>query len=326
MQIIEEANIYHLREKWNALYKESANSINPLQSFIPNKIYFNRFKFALHRLRLQPRFIYAFERESEIIVPIIIDNERKIITEFAPLDYYDVLVSGSLDIVGVVVEWLIARYPNYSISFSRVNQSSNLYRLYESLCERAEKCVNIILNNTFEGFLASLSKHQRQNIRTAYNRLSKDKVDYSLQRFDNKPHIPKKIKKACLKIYTERYASKNSNCPPIKRLYHRLSLPVFKMMEKIENGAFFVLSINDMPVAFMAGAYSKDRTHFIVPMLFSASEYVRYSPGIIMISEVAKFFISEGTQVLDLARGDEFYKYAMGGVNHNNYSIYLKTK
>jgi hypothetical protein len=40
-----------------------------------------------------------------------------------------------------------------------------------------------------------------------------------------------------------------------------------------------------------------------------------------LINEVSKILINEGVEVLDLARGEEPYKYSMGGVAHVNYTI-----
>jgi hypothetical protein len=187
-----------------------------------------------------------------------------------------------------------------------------------------EKCVYIPLKGqTYSTYFDSLTKHQRQNIRTAYNKIKKEEITISVKAYDNNTAFPKRIRRACSKIYVRRYAAKNSSVSFLKRLYRRWSLPVFKMMDRVESGAFLVLFFNEEPVAFMAGAYTKDKKVFVVPMLFSNNDYIRYSPGIILVNEAVQLLISQGAESLDLARGTEPYKYAMGGKDHFNYSLII---
>ena len=94
-------------------------------------------------------------------------------------------------------------------------------------------------------------------------------------------------------------------------------------MTSIDNGQFFILSIDDIPAAVMAGFFSRSRDSFVVPVLFSNNDFLRYSPGIILINEVIKELIQESVNYLDLARGNEQYKYMMGGETHLNYTILL---
>ena len=321
MTIKEYKSIYKLKDEWTAIYRQSSNPLGPLQSYEPNRIFFNIFYLGLFRWPFKPRFVFVSDGESKLILPIIIDKTQKRIREFAPLDYFDVISIGSLQLVHSATDWIKSNYPEYSIKFSRVNQSSTLFLLNELSSKVDEKCVHIPLKGqVYDNYLDSLTKHQRQNIRTAYNKLIKEEISFSVKLFDNRS-IPGQVKRNCLSIYIKRYAAKNSSTPLIKRLYRRLSLPVFRMMGRIESGAFIVLFFNEKPVAYMAGAFSKDGKDFVVPMLFSNNDYIRYSPGIVLINEAVKLLLSRGTESLDLARGTESYKYAMGGKDHLNYSL-----
>ena len=133
MLIKEHRDINKLRIKWNRLYNSSIEVTSPLQSFVPNKQYFNVFRLSYHRRFMSPRFIYAKDGFSEIVFPYILDKKRKIIFEYAPLDYYDVIYSGSYDIVSKVVLWMKDRYPGYRLIFNRVNQSASFYDLPHSV-------------------------------------------------------------------------------------------------------------------------------------------------------------------------------------------------
>ena len=71
----------------------------------------------------------------------------------------------------------------------------------------------------------------------------------------------------------------------------------------------------------MSGLKSKQK-EFIVPRLSICDDFSFFSPGMILINEVIKFFI-ESNQIhcLDLSQGNEKYKYQMGGINHLTFSF-----
>lgn len=323
MIIKEYKNIYRLRKIWNRLYQTSDKVTNPFQAFIPNRIYFDIFHLNLHRLLLQPRFIYAKNGSSELIFPIIIDRRRKRITEFAPLDYYDVLCFGSTKLISSAVQWIKNKFPLYEVRFTRVNQSAILSGLADLSQISTEKCVFIPLDkDTYEDYYQSLSKHQRQNLRTAYNKLQKENISFFLAKYD-KESLPVKLKRECRKMYEDRKAAKESSVSVLKRVYVRITKPVFRIITEMAPGAFYVLYLGKTPAAVMAGAFSKKGDQFVVPLLYSNNVYLRYSPGIVLVNEAAKALISERVSILDLARGDEPYKYAMGGNTHLNYTLGL---
>ena len=188
---------------------------------------------------------------------------------------------------------------------------------------RTEECVAIDLGGReYEDYYLSLSKHQRQNLRTAYNKIEKEGETVSLDIIDPRS-LTREFRRELQFLYEDRKARIDSGLSTFKLFYKRISAPVFKIMMSIENGKLFVLKINDKPAAVMAGFYSKERDGFVVPVLFSNNEMLRYSPGIILINEVVKELIQEKVNSLDLARGTEQYKYMMGGKTHLNYTILL---
>ena len=313
-------NIYRLREKWNRLYRVSDKITNPFQSFIPNRIYFDVFRLNLHRLLLRPLFIYANDGASEVLFPIVVDKRNKRITEYAPLDYYDVLCSGPVNLIPPVLEWIKCRFPGYVLRFSRINQIAVLATTANLHQVQAEKCAQIPLGDKYEAYYQSLSKHQRQNLRTAYNKLEKENISYSLSRYE-KGALPRSLKNKCLTLYERRKATKSFPSHGLKRIYARITKPVFKIMSEMDSGVFYVLYLKETPAAVLVGAFSKENEQFVVPILYSNNEYLRYSPGVLLINEVIKTFIKENVKVLDLARGDEAYKYAMGGITHYNYTL-----
>ena len=326
MKIKEYGNIRRLRKVWDRIYRDSEIITNPFQSFTPNRIYYDVFHLSVRRLLLQPRFIYARGEYSELIFPIIVDRRRKRITEFAPLDYYDVLCLGSTDLVPLILGWISGKYPDYEMVFSRVNQSAILASFVDTAQATVEKCVQIPFDKkSYDDYYQSLSKHQRQNLRTAYNRICKESVSLSLEEVAANS-LPRSLKMECEALYEERKSTRYVSLPIIKQIYARIIKPVFRIMSEIESGSFFILRLNGIPAAVMAGAYTKAKDNFIVPVLFSNAEMLHYSPGILLVNEVIKYLIGKRVVNLDLARGEEPYKYAMGGIAHLNYTLNFKNQ
>lgn len=313
-------SINRLKQDWEYLYLTSDTVSNPFQSFIPNKVYYDAFYLGISRMFLRPLFILSRQDSNELILPIIVDRRKKRITEFAPLDYYDVLYSGSLDLLVPTLDWIIKSFPGYTLAFSRINQAAALSCLKDSWQNNCENCVQIPLDKgSYDDYYLSISKHQRQNLRTAYNKLAKEGISISLSHYDNGT-LPRKLRKRLQCLYESRKAAKNASSL-IKRVYNRISKPVFKILTKMESGATYVLYLDNVPAAVMMGAFTKNGDKFVVPILYSNNDYLRYSPGIILINEVIKGLITDDVKALDLARGDEAYKYAMGGITHLNYTV-----
>ncbi len=326
MKIEEYRNIRRLRKVWDRIYRDSEIITNPFQSFTPNRIYYDVFHLSHRRMLLQPRFIYAQDEGSEVIFPIIVDRRKKRITEFAPLDYYDVLCLGPTDLIPSVLGWIRCRYPGYELVFSRVNESAVLASFADTAHATAERCVRIPLDRESYGdYCQSLAKHQRQNLRTAYNRLEKEGVSLSLEEISARD-LPRNLKRECEALYEARKATKYTPRPIIKRIYARITKPVFRIMTEIGSGSFFILRLNGTPAAVMAGAYTKAKDCFSVPVLFSNPAMLRYSPGILLVDSAVRELIEKGVGNLDLARGEEPYKYAMGGIAHLNYTLNFKDR
>ena len=79
-------------------------------------------------------------------------------------------------------------YGHLPMTFSSLKGASSLARYLHTtqsvLSDVTGQCVTLDLPQTYEAWWQSLSKHTKQNIRTARNRLLKDGVDYTIC-FDN---------------------------------------------------------------------------------------------------------------------------------------------
>ena len=69
-----------------------------------------------------------------------------------------------------------------------------------------------------------------------------------------------------------------------------------------------------MIAAFLSGLIDKNSKSVIIPRLSINDDFLKYSPGIVLINETAKK-LAENKNIdnLDLSKGDEQYKFSMGG-------------
>lgn len=185
-------------------------------------------------------------------------------------------------------------------------------------------CVKIIVN---DNYFNSLSKHSRQNIRTAYNRMKREEKSYRIEFYNKNKRLEFHQKNECMKLYCNRMIEKfgkNTLSHPLLYLSQRFFNPINNCLKKLDNQFHALLYIDDELAAFMSGFYNCDNTRLVVPKLAFNSKYKFYEPGNIMIKETAEYLqrFCDNFE-LDLSRGDEKYKFAMGGEEHFNYSFII---
>lgn len=178
--------------------------------------------------------------------------------------------------------------------------------------------------NKYDDYYHSLSKHARQNLRTAYNRAQKQSLSINFRFFQASDKNFKSAYNESRKIYLNRQKLKygdNLIGSIQKKYFHYLS-----NLPSCDFGAIACLYFNEKMVACMQGYYEKNDNSFSVPRLAINMDYSFFSPGILLINESIKYF-SNYTELkfIDLTRGDEQYKFDMGGEKYkvNNYLIDL---
>ena len=169
-------------------------------------------------------------------------------------------------------------------------------------------------------WLKTLSKHVRQNVRTAYNRLLREghTMDYTFfsdEFGEHMPHIcsPRRggrIMRQCFSIFMKRHAEKYN----IFGVRHKLAQFVKWATYPQGNAFLAVIHVDRRPVAFMAG-HKSHVSEIWATRLAIDSTFSFYSPGMILINETIKWLL-EKTPIrsLNLGRGTEKYKKDMGGV------------
>lgn len=320
---------WKLRTLWDQLYAEG--NYTPFQSWISNWWYFLTYGLKGSRRKFTPYFLVFTSTENVCIMPVAVDRRRKKVVDFSvggPVDYYDVLCStqDKAFLKGCIAK-LKTLYEGYEIVLSNINEASRLYSVLSQFeIIETEPCVKIDFSSSeYEIYYQSLSKHQRQNIRTGYNKLQKEGLVWRLERYDtNRPMLTKDWNQ-CLCMYEERCRMKNKSGSGFKQRIvdwkNRHINLVNILIRRWDRVASFVMYLNDVPVAFMSGMYNESHDTFYVPRLSCNNQYLRYDTGILMLNESIKILLTDGISTVDLTRGDEMYKFAMGGGKHVNYTI-----
>jgi predicted N-acyltransferase len=220
-------------------------------------------------------------------------------------------------------------YPDYEICFGNINQDSLLFSALKGDSFRPQTiCAKIeFASSSYDEYFKSLSKHQRQNIRTGYNKLSREEITWRIEKFDAANPMPRGVWKQCLRMYNERCNMKNKRANGLKRYWVEWKNSQVDLMNilirKWNRVVSFVMFMDEQPVAYMSGMYNNQHDTFYVPRLSCSNSFLRYDTGILMLNESIKLLLADGVRTIDLTRGDEHYKFAMGAVAHTNYVLHL---
>lgn len=322
-----------IKDLWDFLY-ENSNAPSTM-SYEMALIFEKSFYLYFRRWGYCHRYVVIEEGTSVAIMPISVDKKHRKIEELycmSTVPYYDIVTNDeSCHFISGVIPFLKKTFAGYNIHFSKMGKESVLARhfLKDGVELSQDVCVSIKIGNEgYDSYFSNLSKHQRQNIRTAYNKLDKNHIEYKIQRFQDIPHG---LWLQCLRMYEKRsirhWGGMNSKWSKFiisfSLLRNRYCNPINHILRRFSESEFFVLYFNEEPVAYMAGFYSKDKRTFIVPRLSTSELWLPFSPGIILLCESIKHLIGLNVTTLDLAHGAEGYKYAMGGIDCNTYSVIL---
>lgn len=227
----------------------------------------------------------------------------------------------------------------YSIFRSR----AKLYRLQEGspLLSQApedrityrhtEPYVRVEVLKDWDGQFGKLSRGVRQNVRTAYNRMRREGKDFKLEVFDSARPVDGKMWKKIMDLYFERLFSRYESRKVGNFLDRfRWHFNYFHLkhdslsLRHLPNSFLAVLLDGDAPVAFLSGLFTHDRRTLTVPRLAMDEAYAFYSPGYLLLCETLRYLGGEtSVSELDLSRGDEKYKFDMGGTPYKTTDIHV---
>jgi len=315
---------------WNEFYFEN-QCIFPYSSRLYNDIVKNCFKFKLSNYLNKDAFIVFYNNDvPKILLPLVERSDKlKFYGEDTQAGHLDFLYSGNVTTDDFDNLFLLIKrqYNGKRLCLKRINERSMLSKYLLSKLEDNVKvtfkrpCVNIAFNDIYQEYFNSLSKNNRQNIRTAYNKLNKEGVIFYLK-CSCGSQINRSVIKKQMDVYYKRALEQRNKekgfIGKIKQLYLD---PITIACMKLDNAISFDFYVNDDLAAFMIG-FKTNFNSVVIPRLAINSQYAKYMPGKLLINESIKYLIEQSDiRNIDLSRGDEKYKYDMGGETHYNYDF-----
>lgn len=232
-----------------------------------------------------------------------------------------------------LLENLSQRYGIKHYTFENIREATSLYRHvvdnYAVSRNSEYPCVGLKLPLSKEGYQQMLSKNSRQNLRTANNRLKKDGKSLTYN-FDDQQID----RNRCLEIRESKLSVKYSELPMMYKLKYRI-LNRFRYQF---NSFVPVTCYPEGKVMTACDEEGRLRAFFNYGMdtrgqgirVMSAGtdlDFRRYSPGMLLMYNFVLKSIEEGTiKEIDFTRGDEQYKFALGGQQHLIHTLKFKKK
>lgn len=199
--------------------------------------------------------------------------------------------------------------------------------------DRPVTYVDIPVPAEWDEYIPSLSANARQNVRKAYRRIEKDGVECRLELYSpfRRP-LSEDVWRKMMRTYCRRRSAKyrkgvfsdeTKGGPVVQTLkyLHYITVKCLWFNFKFDtrplrtdpHSLHFVLWDGDRVMAYMSGFLSTDFSTYFVPRVAINADYSFYSPGCILVAETVRCLSGGSVHRLDLTRGDEPYKFKMGG-------------
>lgn len=324
---LKSANFKQLEASWKKLYSGN-HRLSPYSSYQYNAIFLRNYHYGWTRIFLMTRFFRLVNSDGKTVMVIPLYGRRNkyyLFGDLASTGYLDFIYDESLnaECFAEALCLLGEKLHGSTLYLNRINEKSMLndYLSAQFPCKRKEVCVNIAFCSGFDAYMSSLNKKTRHNINTVKNRLMKDGMSFHVEVMINERICPK-IEKEILAVYEKRQKIRYSiQCGPVSNTIRRLKNPICLSTACMQGNFNAILRFNDKLAAVLCGYVSNDKSTVVIPRHAIDQAYAQYSPGLLLISETIRWLsLHSSIRNLDLSRGDEHYKYLLGGVDHFNYS------
>lgn len=341
----ENDDIDKIQETWSTFYNQ-LDGLHSFQSLDWQQLAWNKYRYTtLNKIFSKTVVCLYFKGENNLcaIFPFTIRNKVAFISgDMAGCDYIDFLYNNAFDSqdLDYIFNMIKQRYKIKVIKFRGIQMNSKSNSLIRELKKQIDisevTCVGINLGESYELYIQSLSKSVRQNLRTAYNRLNRDGKTYSFE-FKSGQKLDSRLVNSIRELYYERQASKymgshnfitNIKIKISNFIYGNKYNVVFESMKNNKNHVMAILYIDDKIASYCYGPISNKQVSFVQVAI--NEEFYKYSPGMILLSHLIEYLLSNRSSNLDIAYldltiGDEKYKYDLGGVEklRYDYTVYL---
>lgn len=325
--IIRQAVFKDLEHPWKRLYR-SNKYLSPYASFEYNEIFIRNYRFGVKRALLRTRFYELSDDHghSVMIIPLYgIGKRFYIFGDLAATGYLDFIYDDhcTCEVFTEGFALLGQKLPGCTLIINELNEKSLLdnYLSSQYQCLGTNPCVNIAFGSDYDTYFKSLAKGVRQNIRTSRNRLEREILPWRVDVLMDEP-LSLGMKRDILRVYNKRTKTRYGiNVNLLRKILRQVKNPITISTACMPDNFNAVLRIRDKVVAFLSGYVSNDGSTVIVPRHAIDADYSCYGIGTLLISETIRWLASNtGIRNLDLSRGAEKYKFALGGTGHNNHS------
>lgn len=232
------------------------------------------------------------------------------------------------------------QFPGLDINLNCVRDDTaiSIWCAEKEFQDRLTTSVFIDLPESVEAYNQKLSKSTRQNLRTALNRMKKDNYEYEFSVYSNiesdeiinnlcdihAKRTKVKNKKSKEKLDLLHYYSKIWHACYVE--WHDRKYDIIKnSMKRMNNSIFVIVKLNDVTVGYLYGLMD-NRAIRVMQNCFKM-EYAFYSP---LFRGTYDFLIkqiqneSKNVMQIDFTRGDEPYKYKLGGIEMQLHNYIIK--
>lgn len=233
------------------------------------------------------------------------------------------------DAIEFLLYELSKKYHIHTFKFELLKEGTSFYAfIQKKKIVRDHRLISVSLNlpSSEDLYLKMLSKSSKQNLRTANNRLKKDNKILEFVLDDLTVN-----KSLCLKIKKSRLKKKNFEPNKIKAiknwLFKKLTIgfPNYNPFLTDANSHIMSAYCDGELAAFFNYGIDPYRKCVSIMTAGTNETYARYSPGMLLMYEFIKHTMknNDNISIIDFTRGDEHYKYALGGENQIIHSVRL---
>ncbi len=317
-----------IQNDWKKLY-ESNPELSPYQSDWYAEIAASYYLSYSAKWQAVPLFLEVIDNEAPVmIVPLckkLLKDEYTMFGDEAGYGYIDFIYSKDIgqDKIEECFELLCRELKGNKLSINCIREESLVCQfLLKKFEPKPTICTCADLHNSYEEYLASLNKHDRHHIRNAYSRLESENKKVSLKVYYKQQLPPEELSKI-VEMYAARRKSRYGRAGgTLNKLFFRYLSICSVAMKKTDKFVHFILYIDDSPAAFYNGFLPREGGAITIPRLAINIEYGKYSPGILLLNESIKKILELGiADKIDFMKGQERYKYEMGGKEHLYYGF-----
>lgn len=317
-----------IKNDWKKLY-DSNPELSPYQSDWYAEIAFSYYFSYSVKWQAVPLFLEIVDNEVPImIIPLckkLFKNEYTMFGDEAGYGYIDFIYGEDIgqEKIEECFEILCRELKGNKISINCIREESLICQFLQKKFEpKPTTCTCADLHNSYDEYLASLTKHDRHHIRNAYNRLENENKALSLKVYYKQSLPPEELSKI-VELYASRRKSRYERAGgKLNKIFFKYLSICSVAMKKTDKFVHFILYIDDCPAAFYNGFLPRGNGAITIPRLSINIEYGRFSPGILLLNESIKKILELGiANKIDFMKGEERYKYEMGGQEHKYYNF-----